>query len=498
MTEGNLFAGQRAAGILLPLSSLPSPYGIGSFGGAARDWVRFLKDAGQRYWQILPLGPTGWGDSPYQSFSSFAISPYYIDLDDLAARGLLSGDEAPGFRWGRRPDQTDYAALFRRREALLRRAFARFQPPDDFDRFRGENSFWLEDHSLFMTLKRKHQGRSWQDWEESLRFRDEKKLARVRKTRVADMEYHAFVQYLAYAQWKRIKDYANSEGILVIGDMPIYAALDSADAWSHSELFYLDESRRPLCVAGCPPDSFSVEGQLWGNPLYRWDVMQKNGFAWWLSRLRAGLSLYDVVRIDHFRGLESYYSIRAGAKDARGGEWIKGPGLCFIEAVKASLPGVNIIAEDLGYLTQEVKALLKASGYPGMKVLQFAFDSREAGDYMPHSYERNSVVYTGTHDNTTALGWFKSAPPEDAAAALDYFGLKNSREGNWAFIRAALSSVANTAIIPMQDYLGLDGRARMNTPSTLGGHNWRWRMRPGAASSVLAEKIRRLTAINGR
>jgi 4-alpha-glucanotransferase len=498
MAEERLFTGQRTAGVLLALSSLPSPHGIGSFGEAARTWIRFLKNAGQRYWQILPLGPTGWGDSPYQSFSSFAISPYYIDPDDLADQGLLRGDEAGSIRWGRGPEQTDYAALFRRREPLLRRAFDRFRPSGDFDRFRSENSFWLEDYSLFMSLKKKHQGRPWLDWKEPFRFRNEKKLAQLRKARSVDMEYHAFVQYLAYTQWKRIKDYANREGILVIGDMPIYAAMDSADAWSHSELFDLDESRRPLCVAGCPPDSFSAEGQLWGNPLYRWDLMRQTGFAWWLSRLRTGLSLYDVVRIDHFRGLESYYSIKAGAKDARRGEWIKGPGLHFIEVVKANLPGANIIAEDLGYLTPEVKALLKASGYPGMKVLQFAFDSREAGDYMPYNYERNSVVYTGTHDNTTALGWLKSAPPEDAALALDYLGLKNSREGNWAFIRAALSSAAHMAIVPMQDYLGLDGRARMNTPSTLGGHNWRWRMRPGAASPALAEKIHRLTAINGR
>jgi 4-alpha-glucanotransferase len=488
----------RAAGILLAVSSLPSPYGIGSFGGAARDWIRFLKSAGQTYWQILPLGPTGWGDSPYQSFSAFAISPYYVDLDTLIEEGLLSGDEVRSLRWGGRPDKTAYAVLYRRREPLLRLAFSRFKRDENFRRFRAENGFWLEDYGLFMALKKKHRGKPWQDWGEAQNSRDPKTLARLRETWASDIEYHAFVQYLAYTQWKKIKDYANREGVRVIGDMPIYAAMDSADAWANRELFYLDGAGRPVCVAGCPPDPFSAEGQLWGNPLYRWDVIKETGFAWWLSRLRVSLGLYDVARIDHFRGLESYYAIKAGAADARSGEWIKGPGLSFIEAVHAGLPGARIIAEDLGYLTPEVKALLKASGYPGMKVLQFAFDSREAGDYMPHNYERNSVVYTGTHDNTTALGWFKSAPLEDAETALAYFGLKNSREGNWAFIRCALSSAANTAIIPMQDYLGLDGRARMNTPATLGGDNWRWRMLPAAASPGLAEKIRRLTAITGR
>jgi 4-alpha-glucanotransferase len=491
-------SGRRAAGILLAVSSLPSPYGTGSFGEAAREWVRFLKSAGQTYWQILPLGPTSWGDSPYQSFSAFAISPYYVDLDILIDQGLLSGDEVKSVRWGGRPDKTNYAALYRRREPLLRQAFARFTPDENFRRFRAENGFWLEDYGLFMALKKKRKGKPWPDWPGPERSRNPKTLARRGETCASDIEYHAFVQYLAYTQWKAIKDYANSQGLLVIGDMPIYVAMDSADAWAGRELFYLDGGGKPIRVAGCPPDPFSAQGQLWGNPLYRWDVIKETGFAWWLSRLRASLDLYDVVRIDHFRGLESYYAIKAGASDARSGEWIKGPGLDFIEALYRGLPGARIIAEDLGYLTPEVKALLKASGYPGMKVLQFAFDSREAGDYMPHNYERNSVVYTGTHDNTTALGWFKSARPEDVETALDYFGLKNGRQGNWAFIRCALSSVADTAIIPMQDYLGLDGRARMNTPSTLGGDNWRWRMLPGAASPGLARQILRLTAVTGR
>jgi 4-alpha-glucanotransferase len=489
---------KRAAGILLAVSSLPSRHGIGTFGEAGLEWCRFLADSGQRYWQILPLGPTGWGNSPYQSFSAFALNPYYIDLDALCGNGLLAPGEADTIPWGRRADHVDYAVLYRRREGILRRAFERFRPDRSFRDFCSKHSAWLADYALFMAIKQKKGGASWLEWEEDLRFRDPGALARCRDELEGDTEYHSLVQYLAFSQWETLKVRANKLGIGVIGDMPIYVAMDSADTWANSDLFQLDEQRRPLRVSGCPPDPFSAGGQLWGNPLYRWDVMERTAYAWWLSRLRENLSLYDVVRIDHFRGFESYYSIPAGAPDAGAGEWVRGPRLSFIDAVNRGLPGANIIAEDLGYLTAEVRALLKAAGYPGMKILQFAFDSREASDYMPYGYERNCVVYTGTHDNTTSRDWFKSAEMGDAALAMDYFGLKNTRDGHWAFIRAALSSVANLAIIPMQDYLGLDKRGRMNTPATLGGDNWRWRMPPGAADPPLAGRILRLTEINGR
>jgi 4-alpha-glucanotransferase len=496
-------AARRAAGVLLAVSSLPSRYGIGSFGEAAREWCRFLAGAGQKYWQILPLGPTGWGNSPYQSFSAFALNPYYIDPELLSGAGLLRRDEAESIRWGGRPDHVDYAALYHRREGVLRHAFERFRSggsgsAGSFTAFRRGNAFWLDDYALFMAIKLSKRGRSWLEWEEALRFRDDAALDRCRDLLARDIEFHSFVQYLAFTQWAGIKAYAGSLGIKVIGDMPIYAAMDSADTWAQSGLFQLDGERRPTRVSGCPPDPFSAGGQLWGNPLYRWDVMEQDGFQWWLSRLRISLSLYDVLRIDHFRGIESYYSIKADARDASGGEWVKGPGLSFINAVNTKLPGARIIAEDLGYLTPEVRELLRASGYPGMKVLQFAFDSREAGDYMPHTYDRNCVVYTGTHDNTTALGWFKTARPEDAALAMEYFGIKNAREGNWAFIRSAFASVADLAVIPMQDYLGLGRGARMNTPSLLGGSNWCWRLLPGAADTVLAEKILKLTRLYGR
>jgi 4-alpha-glucanotransferase len=494
---------ERAAGILLALSSLPSPYGIGSLGEAARQWLHFLKDSGQKYWQILPLGPTSWGDSPYQSFSAFAISSYYIDIDTLIDKGLLLREEVSAVRWGKKADAVDYAALYRRREPLLRLACERFmaQPGTEeanaFYVFRAQNNFWLEDYSLFMALKKKNRGRSWLEWEETLKKRDAAALRKMKQKLAVDIGYYSFVQYLAHTQWQALRDYGRELGVSIIGDIPIYVAADSADVWANSELFLLDEDRKPLRVAGCPPDPFSLSGQVWGNPLYRWDAIAETGFAWWIARLRSSFLLYDIVRIDHFRGFESYYSIDAQSRDAFAGSWGKGPGLALFDALNRELPGAAIIAEDLGYLTTEVKALLRASGYPGMKILHFAFDSREASSYMPYTYDRNCVVYTGTHDNCTSRGWFKSARPDDIKLALDFFGAKNGKDGHWHFIRCALASVADTAIIPMQDYLGLDDRARMNTPSTL-GHNWQWRILPGAATAELAEEIHRLTQVFGR
>ncbi|GHV27573.1 4-alpha-glucanotransferase [Spirochaetia bacterium] len=498
---------ERAAGILLAVSSLPSRYGIGTFGEEGLRWVDFLKEAGQKYWQILPLGPTGWGDSPYQSFSAFAISPYYVDLDMLRDQSLLTGEELEAVHWGR-PNRVSYAAQYLHREKILRKAFVRFRENPSahngaaFQEFREKHAPWLNDYSLFMALKRRNKGVSWLEWKGPLRFREAKALANYQKKLAEDIEYHSYVQYLAYTQWTHLKAYANSNGVSIIGDIPIYVAMDSADTWSNSELFQLDPQRRPIRVAGCPPDPFAAGGQLWGNPLYRWDILEQTGYAWWLTRLRTCMRLYDVTRIDHFRGFESYYSIPAADKDAGGGEWVKGPGHSFITAINRELPGANIIAEDLGYLTAEVRELLRASGYPGMKILQFAFDSRESSDYMPHTFERHCVVYTGTHDNPTSLGWLKTARFEDVTLAMEYFGLRNIREaikeGNWAFIRSVLGSVANLAIIPMQDYLGLGTNARMNAPSTTGGNNWRWRMNGGMLKSELAEKIALLTRIYGR
>jgi 4-alpha-glucanotransferase len=489
---------KRAAGILLAVSSLPSPYGIGTFGKAGRDWIDFLAAAGQKYWQILPLGPTGWGNSPYQCFSAFALSSYYVDLDLLAKEGLIKQNETQDIFWGASPGAVNYAALYHNREKALRLAFRRFISTKAFRGFREKYQFWLDDYALFMALKRKHNGRSWLEWEEDLKVRKTAALEKAREELKQEINYHIFVQYQAFRQWDELKKYANRKGILIIGDMPIYVSMDSADTWADSGYFQLDDKKRPLSVSGCPPDPFARDGQLWGNPLYRWDVMENQGFAWWMLRLRESLSLYDVARIDHFRGFESYYSIPAGDKTAARGKWVKGPGLAFIEAIHKNLRGAAIIAEDLGFLTPEVKALLEASGFPGMKVLQFAFDSRESGDYMPYTYHRNCVVYTGTHDNTTSAGWFKTAPAEDIKAACEFLNLKNPRQGCRAFIRAALGSVANLAIIPMQDWLGLGVKARMNAPSTTGDSNWRWRVLPGQLTMDLAGEIKTLAGIYGR
>ncbi|MDL2323678.1 4-alpha-glucanotransferase [Ruminococcaceae bacterium OttesenSCG-928-A16] len=488
----------RAAGILMPVSSLPANYGIGSFGKAAYQWVDFLHKAGQTYWQVLPLGPTGFGDSPYQSFSAFAGNPYFIDLDLLCADGLLTKAECEAVNWGQNTEKVDYATLFKHREPLLRKAFSRFKNYAALEKFRKENAAWVEDYALYMAVKEKMGLRPWPQWEQAIRLRQPQATRHWQQQEANNITYTIFVQYLFYSQWQALKQYANGKGVYIIGDIPIYVAMDSADTWAHSELFLLDENKNPVEVAGCPPDGFSADGQLWGNPLYNWQVMRQNGYAWWVARLRASLTMYDVLRIDHFRGFESYYAIPASAKTAVEGEWRKGPGMQFIGEVNRQLGKANIIAEDLGYLTDDVRALLRQSGYPGMKVLQFAFDTREDSDYLAHNYERNCVVYTGTHDNDTTHGWFENALPDDVALAKEYLNIHNADEGCWCFIRAAMGSVARIAIIPLQDYLNLGSEARMNTPATIGGNNWRWRANGAALTEELAAKIARLTKLYGR
>ncbi len=480
----------RSGGILLPIFSLPSPHGIGTLGAEARRFVDFLRAAGQEYWQILPICPTSYGDSPYSSFSTFAGNPYFIDLDQLAAEGLLKPAEvrAADFAKG---EGVDYADLSAKRIPLLRRAFARFekQPPEDFDRFCGENP-WLEDYALFMVIKDLQSGASWMDWPQDLRHRRAAALRKVRRDRAGDLAFWKCVQYLFYRQWGQLKGYANERGVRIIGDLPIYVALDSVDVWAAPKLFQLDAQLRPTEVAGCPPDAFTADGQLWGNPLYDWDRMKKDGYSWWLERVQRHCQIYDVVRIDHFRGFEAYYAIPYGDETARNGRWRPGPGLDFFKAVERRVGRPPIIAEDLGFLTDGVRRLLRDTGFPGMKVLEFAFDSREDSDYLPHNYTRQCVCYTGTHDNSTVLGWARSARAEDVAYAQAYLRA-TPREGlNWAMMRGAWSSVADLAIVQMQDVLGLDDSARINTPSTVGA-NWRWRMKKGACTDKLAQKLRR-------
>ena len=488
----------RSAGVLLPVSSLPSKYGIGTFGQAAREWVDFLSRAKQRYWQVLPLGPTSFGDSPYQSYSAFAGSLLYIDLELLCRQGLLKKGRCKRTDWGSDPSAVDYDRVRAGREKLLRKAFSHFEDQKALQKFRRQNKAWVEDYALFMALKEKMGGRPWTQWEEGLRLRDPAVLARWKERCQEDVDYHVFTQYLFFQQWGELKAYANSKGIKIIGDAPIYVAMDSADVWAQPQLFQLDEDNVPTEVSGCPPDAFSEDGQLWGNPLYRWDVMKEDGYAWWMARIRANLSMYDVLRIDHFRGLESYYAIPYGEETARNGRWRPGPGMDLIEKRNATLEDAPSLAEDLGLLTPAVHKLLRNSGYPGMKVLQFAFSAGEESDYLPHNLPTHCVVYTGTHDNDTTRGWWDTAAPADLQLALDYLGLEDARDGTWAFIRAALSSVAELAIVPFQDYLDLGSQARMNIPSTLGGINWRWRCPKDAATKKLAKKMARLTTIYGR
>ena len=487
----------RASGILLPVSSLPSPYGIGTLGRSAYEFVDFLQEAGQAYWQVLPIGPTSYGDSPYQSFSTFAGNPYFLDLDIFCDQGLLTKEECLEDHWGDDPEQVDYKALWDARFVLFRKAFARGKEESAMKKFREENRWWLEDYALYMAVKAQMEDRSWITWDEDIRLRRPEALARYREELWEDVDFYIFLQYHFYEQWGALRKYANQKGVKLIGDIPIYVALDSADVWAEPEQFQLDEDCRPIDVAGCPPDAFSADGQLWGNPLYRWEDMKENQYAWWVRRLRHNVQLFDMTRIDHFRGFAGYYAIPYGDKTAKNGEWRKGPGIDFFRSVKKQLGKMDLIAEDLGFLTPDVKKMLKASGYPGMKVLQFAFDSREESDYLPHNYDKNCVVYTGTHDNDTTAGWFETAPKADVRFAKKYLGVRYNRDGAWAFIRAAMASVANLAVTPMQDFLNLGSEARMNTPSTLGG-NWMWRMQEGAASPELAAKIRDVTKLYGR
>lgn len=490
---------KRAAGILMPVFSLPSPYGIGSFGKAAYDWVDFLVEAGQSYWQVLPLGPTSFGDSPYQSFSAFAGNSYFIDLDLLCEKGLLKKEECAAVNWGGDKSRVDYYTIFKQREPLLRKAFSRFEERTALETFRTSRSAWIDDYALYMAIKAEMGLKSWTEWNDDVRLREQGALDIWRKKLENDIVYHIFVQYLFSLQWGNLKTYANGKGISIIGDIPIYVAMDSADVWANSGLFLLNEDRMPIEVAGVPPDGFSDTGQLWGNPLYRWDVLERDGYSWWIERLRSCFEMYDVLRIDHFRGFESYFAVPFGSKTAEDGKWRKGPGLDFISEINRRLNcESSIIAEDLGFLTAEVRELLKRSGYPGMKVLQFAFDSREESDYMPHNYERHCVVFTGTHDNDTVRGWFSNATSSDIKIAREYLGVTDGGDEVQAFIRAALGSVADLVVIPIQDYLGLGSEARINIPSTVGGNNWQWRVDAGVINSALAKKIARLVKIYSR
>lgn len=489
----------RAGGILLPVSSIPSKYGIGTFSKEAYEFVDFLVRAGQTYWQILPLGPTGYGDSPYQSFSTFAGNPYYIDLEQLIEEGYLTQEDCEDCDYGDNPAYVDYEKIYNTRFQILHKAFlnSSIEENSEFRKFAAENEAWLSDYALYMAIKDSLGGKSWSLWEEDIKTRRKEAVNACKKELSQQILFYEFQQFLFKKQWMKLKKYANDKGILIIGDIPIYVAFDSADTWANPELFQLDDTCTPTAVAGCPPDAFSATGQLWGNPLYRWDYHKATGYEWWMKRIAYCYELYDVVRIDHFRGFDEYYAIPYGDETAEYGQWEKGPGYDLFQVMKKKLGNKAVIAEDLGFLTPSVLKLVKKTGYPGMKILQFAFDPREESDYLPHNYTANSVVYTGTHDNDTTLGWLNAISRKDKSFAKRYLNIKSNKNIEWEFIRAALSSVSDTAIIPMQDYLGLGSEARINTPSTL-GDNWKWRMVQGQLCDELADKIYNMSKLYGR
>lgn len=491
----------RNSGILMHLSSLPSPYGVGTMGQAARDFVDFLDAAGQSCWQILPICPTSYGDSPYQSFSTFAGNPYFIDLDELEQAGLLRREEYEDIDWKSAPDRVNYGVLYARRYPILKKAAERFlvHPPVEFEAFCKDNAYWLDDYALFMTLKGVKGGLSWLEWDQPLKNHEPEAVKKASEEHWAEKMFWKVLQFLFFRQWSLLRAYANKHGIDIIGDLPFYVALDSVDVWAHPELFQLDENRFPAAVAGCPPDGFSSTGQLWGNPLFDWEELAKNDYGWWVQRIGYLCKVYNVLRIDHFRGFDSYYAIPYGSENASKGSWHSGPGIKLFQAMERLIGPQRIIAEDLGFMTESVRELLKESGFPGMKVLEFAFDKRDNNnsDYLPYNYIPHCVAYTGTHDNDTVQGWFASADPEDTTYARAYLRLVNPGNYHWDMMCSLWESVAELTIVQAQDLLGLGSECRMNTPSTI-GNNWTWRALPGSFDEELAGKIRGYMKMYGR
>lgn len=488
---------KRASGIIMPVFSLPGKYGIGTFGKEAYDFIDFLSDAGQKYWQVLPMGPTDCGNSPYSSLSVFAGNQNFIDLEQLIEEGAVDRKEVEMIDWG--SGDVDYDKVIPGKKKILKSAYLKAygSVKEEVSDFAENNISWIYDYALYMALKEHFDGLPWYEWEEDIRLRKQEAVEKYRSELKDSINYHIYVQYLFFKQWDKLKKYAEDKDVKFIGDIPIYAAMDSADVWASPENFQLDEKNMPVDVAGVPPDYFSEEGQLWGNPLYDWEAMKNDGYGWWIRRIGAAERLYDVIRIDHFRGLESYWAVPATEKTAVNGEWRKGPGLDFIERIKGWFCGIEIIAEDLGILTDDVRELLKNSGFPGMKVLQFAFDDSGNSDYLPHKYDKNCVCYGGTHDNATIKEWLETGDKKEIEFAREYFGINKKDNFNFGIIRGGMASVADTFITQMQDYLELGKDARTNIPGIAFG-NWKWKMEEGAATKQLAEKILKMTKLYGR
>ena len=497
----------RTSGVLLSVTSLPSKYGIGCFDQAAYDFVDWLEKAGQKYWQILPLGATshsGAFDSPYQAYSAFAGNPYFISLDALVEEGVLTVAECEGVNFGTDPQHVDYQALFENRLSLLHKAYERSQIHlnGDYQNFCKENFWWLDDYALFMAVKDFFGGASWNQWPNDIRMHYRLALDYYREKLYFDVEFQKYLQFKFYEQWSALKKYANDKDIQIVGDMPIYVSPDGSDIWAQPEMFQLDENNMPTQIAGCPPDGFSADGQVWGNPLYRWDYHKATGYHWWITRMWYSYKLYDVVRIDHFRGFDEYFAIPATSNSAKDGHWEKGPGMDLFNTLRNALGERGVIAEDLGLMTEGVRRLVKDSGFPNMKVLQFAFDKEDIGggnDYLPHNYNQNCVVYTGTHDNETISGWFLGLGKEDRDFVRDYMGDQDTAI-KWMYkklIAMAMRSTANMCIIPAQDWLGLDNSSRMNMPGTVDA-NWSWRLTPGQITDELAQEVLIITKRYGR
>ena len=491
---------KRSCGILLPVFALPSPYGIGTLGRAAYDFVDFLRQAGQSWWQMLPLGPTGYGDSPYQSFSSYAGNPYFIDLDLLRRDGLLTAQEIASLAWGSDPARVDYAALYENRFVLLQKAAERGWARDraEVQLFARQNAQWLPDYALYMAVKRHFDEKPWTQWpDEAIRLRKPEAMAQYRQMLASDIRMFTYSQFLFFRQWNALREYAHEQGVGIIGDLPIYVSMDSADVWAEPAFFQLDSNGYPTETAGVPPDCFSRDGQLWGNPLYRWEAMKADGYGWWIRRVDGAAKLYDMLRIDHFRGFESYWAVPYGDTTAKNGHWVKGPGMDLVQVLLNWFPQMQFIAEDLGFLTPEVRELLADSGLPGMKVLEFAFDSREPSSYLPHLYTPHCVCYTGTHDNAPLPAWKEEADPDDLALAVQYLGLNEEEGFHWGVLRGGMSSVAELFVAQMQDYLGLGAESRINTPGKPVG-NWQWRLHPGQLTAALSRRMAHMARLYGR
>ncbi len=474
----------------MPIFSLPSKYGIGTLGEEAYKFIDFLKKSGQTYWQILPIGTTGFGDSPYQSFSAYAGNPYFIDLDFLINEGLLNKEDVENIKWYEEPDKVDYEILYKSRYQVLRKAYEKFRisPPPDFEKFKFENDYWLKNYAMYSAIKDYHSGMPFYMWEDGYKFRKKEYILKAENELSDRICFYEILQYLFSAQWFKLKEYANRNGIKIIGDIPIYVAADSADVWGEPEQFSLDKDLMPTAVAGCPPDAFSDDGQLWGNPLYDWKYMKKDGYGWWIRRIAYSSKLYDIVRIDHFRAFSAYYSIPYGDKNAVNGKWVKGPSNELFDAFEKKLGKLSIIAEDLGTIDNDARELLSYTKYPGMRVLQFAFTPDTESSYLPHNITKNCVVYTGTHDNDTAVGFMKDGDGSQVAFMKEYQRIDDGDSFNWSLIKAAMATSADTVILQMQDFLGLDNSARINIPSTLGG-NWQWRISENCCNDWLAKII---------